>query len=431
MGWVRRAAPYIHAFGERTFVIGIGGEVLEGDAAKRLAHDCNLLAALEIRLVLVPGARPRIERELARQGLTPVYHRGLRVTDAPALECVKQAMGALRIDIEALFSQGLPNTPMAGSQVRVSSGNFITAKPVGVYDGVDYQFTGTVRRIDVEALNAALDSSDIVLVMPHGHSPSGEVFNLCMEEVAEACASALKAEKLVYLCDAPGLVDERGKLVPEVTAEQAEVCLAGARGISEDLGLYLPYAIRAVKNGVHRAHLIDRDLDGGLLLEFFTPEGVGTVVTREPLARVREAVAEDLGAIVGLIQPLEEDGTLVRRGREVLERELDKFSVLEHDGVVAGCAALYAFGEEGTAELACVAVMPDYRRRGLGALILDHMEWRARAAGLKTLFVLTTRTEHWFLERGFVLSDIKSLPRAKRDYYNLQRRSKVFRKTLS
>ncbi len=430
VSWFRQAAPYIHAFRGRTFVIGFGGEIAQGSRAQALAQDCNLLAALGIRLVLVHGARPQIEAELVRRTLKARYHKGLRITDAAALECVKAAMGVTRLEIEALLSQGLPNTPMAGAYMRVTGGNFITAKPVGVVDGVDYQFTGAVRKIVADEISADLDQQNVVLISPIGVSPAGEIFNLSMEEVAESVATALQAEKLIFLCDAPGVTDKQGKLIEAITADEAELLLRRPKRLTEDLGLYLPCCIRATRAGVKRAHLIDRDGDGGLLLELFTHEGFGTMVTRNPLARLREATIDDVAAIVGLIAPLEADGTLVRRGRERLEMEIGRFSVLDHDGVVLGCAALYPFSKERSAELACLAVNPEFRRAGLGEQLLHYMEARARKIGFKRLFVLTTRTAHWFIERGFAESGIDSLPGEKRELYNWQRRSKVLGKTL-
>lgn len=430
VAWVRSAAPYVHSFRGKTFVLGFDGEVAAGDLLERLCYDCNLLAALGVRLVLVHGARPRIEEELTRRGLESRYHNGLRVTDAEALEGVKAAMGSTRIEIEARLSQGLPNTPMAGAWMRVTGGNFITARPIGVVDGVDFQFTGSVRKVVAEEISADLDQQNVVLISPLGVSPAGEIFNLAMEEVAEAVAVALKAEKLIYLIDAPGLLDQQGRLIEAITAEQAEKMFQNKVGLTEDLHLFLPYAIHAVRNGVGRSHLIDRDQDGGLLLEFFTRKGVGTMVTRDPLHRLRQATGEDVGALLSLIAPLEADGTLVRRGRELLESEIDRFIVVEHDGVLIGCAALYPFEDEQAGELACLVVPPEYRRAGLGERMLNHIEQSAHEKGLEHLFVLTTRTEHWFRERGFLEVSPDKLPKRKRDLYNYQRRSKVLMKTL-
>ncbi len=428
--WVRAAAPYFHTFRGKTFVIAFGGEVAQGELMQDLAHDCNLLAALGVRLVLVHGARPQIEDELARRGLASRYHNNLRVTDADALDCVKAAVGVTRINLEAALSQGLPNTPMAGAFMRITGGNFVTARPLGVVDGVDFQYTGTVRRVIAEEIQADLDQQNVVLISNLGVSPSGEIFNLAMEEVAETVAVAQRAEKLIYLCDAPGLLDDEGRLISAITAAEAERKLQAGIGLTEDLHLFLPRAINAVRRGVARAHLIDRDKDGNLLLEFFTRQGVGTMVSREPLHRLRQATIDDVATLLQLLAPLEADGTLVRRGRELIEMEVDRFTLAEHDGVIVGCAALYPFPEDGMAEMACLAVTGDFRRAGLGERLMQHICDRARQAGLRELFVLTTRTEHWFRERGFHEASPDTLPARKRDLYNFQRRSKVFVKTL-
>ena len=428
--WVRGVAPYFHAFRGKTFVIAFGGEVAQGELMEDLCHDCNLLAALGVRLVLVHGSRPQIEAEMARRGLESHYYKGLRITDEVALECVKAAVGVTRIEIEARLSQGLPNTPMAGAFMRVTGGNFITARPIGVVDGIDFQFTGTVRRVIADEIEADLDQQNVVLISNIGVSPAGEIFNLAMEEVAEQVAIALKAEKLIYLCDAPGLLDSQGRLIEAITAEEAERKFEAGVGLTEDLHLFLPRAIKAVRHGVTRAHLIDRDKDGGLLLEFFTRQGVGTMVARDPLHRLRQGTVEDVGSLLQLLAPLEADGTLVRRGRELIEMEIGRFTLVEHDGVVVGCAALYPFPEDGMAEMACLVVNAEYRRAGLGERLLQHISEEARAKGFKELFVLTTRTQHWFRERGFREVSPDQLPERKRDLYNFQRRSKVFLKAL-
>ncbi len=434
VAWVRQAAPYIHAFRGRAFVIAFGGEVLEAGAAQALIHDIALLDSMGIQLVLVHGARPQIDAEMRRRGLEPRFHKGLRITDAPALECVKRAMGVTRIEIEALLSQGLPNTPLAGAFLRVTGGNFISAKPVGVEDGVDFQFTGAVRKVVAEEIRADLAQENVVLITPIAASPSGELFNLAWEEVAEAVAVAIKADKLVFLCDAPGLVDEKGARLPALTVEEAQSLLDQRVKQSAEIARVLPGAIRACKSGVGRVHFLDRNLDGAMLLEFFTRDGVGTVMTRAPLARLREATYDDVGAVLNLIAPLEADGTLVKRGRERIEREIGHFSLLDHDGVVVGCAALYPLprsrGEVATAELACLAVMPEYRRAGYGDQLRQHIEARARAAKIKRLCVLTTRTAHWFVERGYSEVGLEVLPKARRGLYNYQRRSKVLMKAL-
>lgn len=431
VAWVRQAAPYIHAFRGRTFVVAFGGEVLDSGAAQALIHDIALLDAMGIRLVLVHGARPQIDAEMKSRGLTPRFHKGLRVTDGEALECVKRAMGVTRIEIEALLSQGLPNTPMAGAFLRVTGGNFITARPVGVVDGVDFQYTGAVRKVIAEEIQGDLAQENVVLITPIGASPTGEIFNLAWEEVAEAVAVAVKADKLIYLCAASGLADRKGALIDALTADEAEKLIAKhMKQQAPDIVRVLPSAVRACRAGVGRVHFLDARADGAMLMEFFTRDGVGTVLTHAPLARLRDATIDDVGAVLALIEPLEADGTLVKRGRERLEMEITRFSVVEHDGVVVGCAALYPFSTEKAAELACLAVTPDFRRSGYGDQLREHIEARARKLKLKRLFVLTTRTAHWFIERGFVEQGLEALPATRRELYNFQRRSKVLIKPL-
>jgi len=434
VAWVRQAAPYIHAFRGKTFVIAFGGEVLaDGDGRQRaqaLIHDIALLDSMGIRLVLVHGARPQIDAEMHGRGLKPRFHKGLRVTDADALECVKRAMGVTRIEIEALLSQGLPNTPLAGGFLRVTGGNFITARPVGVVDGVDFQYTGAVRKVIAEEIQADLDQENVVLVTPIGASPSGEIFNLAWEDVAEAVAVAVEADKLIFLSDAPGLVDKKGALIDALTAEEAEAMVKRRVKQAPEVERVLPRALRACHAGVGRVHFLDRKADGAMLMEFFTRDGIGTVMTRAPLAVLRQATNEDVAGVLAVIAPLEADGTLVRRGRELIEMEIRNFSVVEHDGVIVGCAALYQYSKDKAAELACLAVVPEFRRAGYGDQLRRHIEARAKKLKLKRLFVLTTRTAHWFVERGFAECGVEDLPGQKREIYNLQRRSKVFSKSL-
>jgi amino-acid N-acetyltransferase len=380
-------------------------------------------------LVLVHGARPQIEEELIEKGIKSALHGGYRVTDAQTLDCVIDAVGSVYLEIDALLSQGLPDTPMANSTIRVIAGNFITAKPLGVLDGVDMQYAGSVRKIDAEGIRAQLGIGNIVILSSLGASPTGEIFNLAMEEVAEATATAIAADKLIFLTDSQGVTDIDGKLLDEMTADTAERLITIGDWLSPDIKRYLPCAVRASRSGVGRVHLIGYNEDGTLLRELFSRDGVGTIITRESLELLRDARPDDISGLVALIAPLEEDGSLVRRSRELLEREINRFSMVEHDGLIVGCAALYPYGDD-QAELACVAVHPNYRRWGYGEQLLKHVETRARALGIKRLFVLTTVTPHWFKERGFVEQSIDQLPAEKRLLYNLQRRSKVFVKTL-
>jgi amino-acid N-acetyltransferase len=430
VNWFRSVAPYINAFRGKTFVVAFGGEVVADGKFVELTHDFNLLAALGIRLVLVHGARPQIEQRLEQENIEGRYHHGIRLTDAATMQCVKEAVGRVRVEIEALLSVGLANSPMANADIRVAGGNFITAQPIGVIHGVDLAHTGCVRKVDIAALKDRMEFGEVVLLSPLGYSPTGEVFNLTLEDVATATAIALDADKLIFLMDTDGVQDKSGSLLKELTVAEANKILSGKRKLPDDVGLFLPCAVRACEGGVARTHLVSRHTDGALLQELFSDEGIGTMVVESTLSTLRDATIEDVGGILQLLKPLEDEGILVKRSRELLEREIGRFVVLEHGHRIVGCAALYPFADEKAAELACLAVQPSYRNHGYGDVLLKHIAARAQAMKLHKLFVLTTRTAHWFIERGFKEVDVEQLPAQKKMLYNFQRRSKVFVRSL-
>jgi len=427
--WFRAATPYIHQWGGATFVIGFGGEVLAEGEFQQLTHDINVLVSLDVRVVLVHGTRPQIEEQMRQHGVTPRYEGARRVTDDRALACVKEANGIVRVEMEALLSMELANSPMWGADIRVSSGNFVTAKPVGVVNGVDFQHTGEVRRIDAEGIRKRLDDHEVVLLSPIGFSPTGDVFNCTLEDVATQTAIALGADKLIFLIENAGALDARGRLVSQLTVKQAREMIE-ASTLSGDARVYMPHTIRACEQGVKRSHLISRKVDGGLLIELFTHHGIGTMIVPEIPETIRPAGREDIPGILQILEPLEQQGVLVRRTSEELERDIDHFFVIEADGNILGSAAIYPFPEGATAELAALAVNPFYRDGGRGERLLAFAESQAKSSGMKSLFVLSTQTTHWFLERGFTEADVSTLPERRRSSYNPDRRSKVFIKEL-
>ncbi len=427
--WFREVAPYVHDFRGKTFVIAFGGELVNDGVLNNLIQDLSLLSALGVRLVLAHGSRPQVNEQLKLKGYNMQFGRGIEPTTAEALECAKEAAGEIRLDIEAAFSQGLPNTPMSHAQIRVISGNFVTARPIGVIDGVDYKHAGAVRKMDIDAIKSIINQGAIVLLSPLGFSPTGEAFNLAMEDLATSAAISLRAEKLIFLTQDRAIFHDDGSVDTELAREEADSLLADGK-LDEDTAFFLTYASRAVKRGVARAHLVPFTLDGSVLLEIFTHDGVGTMIVEDTLDDLRPATVDDVGAIVRLIEPLEADGTLVPRGRAVIERDVEKFTVLEHDGIIYGCVAVMPYPEDQMAEMACLIVQSEWQGVGEGELLLRHAETRARAAGAKRLFVLTTRTSHWFMKRGFVQGGISDLPKERQSHYNRSRNSHIFIKKL-
>ncbi|MBM3397425.1 MAG: amino-acid N-acetyltransferase [Betaproteobacteria bacterium] len=438
--WFRSVAPYIHMHRGKTFVVGIAGEAIAAGKLQNLAQDLALIQSMGVRIVLVHGFRPQVNEQLAAKGHTPKYSHGIRITDSVALDCAQEAAGQLRYEIEAAFSQGLPNTPMAGSTVRVISGNFITARPVGIVDGVDFMHSGLVRKVDVDGIMRTLDMGAMVLLSPFGFSPTGEAFNLTMEEVATSVATELQADKLIFLTEIPGIRVHPHEPASDDNPIDTELPLATARQIlaaspnptqPTDLAFYLQHCVKACEEGVERSHILSFAVDGALLLEIYVHDGIGTMVVDEKLEELREATADDVGGILQLIEPFEKDGTLVKRDRTEIERDIDHYTIIDHDGVIFACAALYPYPEAKTAEMAALTVSPQAQGQGDGEKVLKRVEQRARAMGLKSIFVLTTRTKHWFLKRGFAQVDPDWLPEARKRKYNWDRKSLVLVKKLS
>lgn len=428
--WLRSVAPYVHLHRGRTFVISFAGEaVADKTLLNRLVMDLSLMASMGIRLVIVPGSRPQIEELMRLRHLQGHFYKGTRITEPEVMECVKEACGQTRFEVEAAFCQGLPNTPMQHSRIKVISGNFVIARPLGVVDGVDYQHTGVVRKVDSDNIRDQLSRGNIVLVSPFGYSPTGEAFNITTEDVATAIATAIGADKLILTVKVAGVRRADNTLISELTRAQAER-LIQEHALDDEDTYNVGFALRALKAGVDRVHIVPYALDGAIMAELFTHDGVGTLLAEEDMDSIREAQPDDVGGILQLLEPYETEGTLVKRPREKIEREIAHFTVLEHDGIIYGCAALYPYPEAKIGEMAAVAVHPDFQGAGDGDRLLRRIEQRAREMGLTRIFVLTTRTAHWFIKRGFVAASVENLPLEKQKLYNWKRRSQIFIKHL-
>ncbi|MFA5923115.1 MAG: amino-acid N-acetyltransferase [Methylococcaceae bacterium] len=430
VSWFRDSSPYIHAHRNKTFVISFGGEAVLADDFDHHVHDFALLSSLGIRLVLVHGIRPQIDQCLNKLNAPALFHNNLRITDDLALQCVKEAAGLVRVEIEALLSMGLANSPMAGSELKVASGNFIIAKPIGVIDGIDYCHTGEVRRIDSTAIHQQLDQNNVVLISPIGYSPSGEIFNLSAEQVATAVSIALKAEKLILLTEQSCCNPDNGEQIRQMTTDEGAAFLQQHQDIGDTISLPLKAAIQSCRAGIERVHLINRLIDGALLLELFSRDGIGTLISSTPFEELRPATLNDIGGILELIKPLEQQGILAKRSREKIEMEIADYIVIERDGLIIGCTALHPNEQGHFGAIACLAVHPDYRGSTRGNRMLDYVYRKSRKLALKRLFVLSTQTMHWFIERGFLSSDINSLPAPLKALYNPQRNSKILCKDI-
>lgn len=424
----RQSAPYVNAHRGKTFVVMLGGEAMSQPGFRSIINDIALLNSLGIKIVLVYGARPQINQALEQHGLLAQYHNRIRVTDDDSFRLIKQVAGALQLDITARLSMSLSNTPMHNAQINVVSGNFVIAQPLGVDEGIDYHHSGRVRRIDVAGIRRQLDQNCIVLMGPVAASVTGESFNLTAEEIATQVAIKLRADKMIGFTDIGGIVDNDGEIIAELMPNDAEQIMQEMEqqpGACTATLAFLHAAISASRCGIPRCHLVSNSMNGALLQELFSRDGIGTQIVTEAAERLRGATINDIGGILDLIRPLEQQGLLVRRSREQLEMEIDQFVLIERDGLVIGCAALYPFPEENVGEFACLAVHPNYRDADRGTLLLKNIIQLARQRKYNTLFALTTRSIHWFLEHGFELKAVEDLPAKKQQLYNYQRRSKI------
>lgn len=421
--WFRHSLPYINTHRNKTFVIMFGGQALDDPSFTSLIHDIALLHSLGIRLVLVHGARVQIDRALATLNINSTFHHNVRITPPDVMPHIVATVGAVRFAIEAQFSKGLANTPLFGAKISTISGNFISAKPYGVRDGVDYQLTGEVRRIDTSAIIKNLEQNHIVLLGSVGFSATGEMFNLESFDVATHVAIALNADKLILLDETLGVSDTAGNLIREMTVDDAHSYLQSKDNIA------LRNALTACQQGVARVHLLSYQADGALLKELFSTDGFGTMVSQNPYDTIRHATTDDIVGIIKLIQPLEQQGILIPRSRERLEEEIEYFCVIERDGKILGCACLYDLGD-GSGEIASIAIDPAYRRGSRGVDLLNFIENQAKAQNMTRLFALTTRTLHWFIEQGFSQTTPDTLPPDRHKKWHNGRNSKVLVKYL-
>jgi len=424
--WFRGAAPYIKAHRKKTFVVMVSDEVIYSDRFIGLVHDIALLKHLGIKLVILHGSRSSIDSHLANNNQQSSFHQNIRITDNETLPYIVQAINAVRTHFESQLSMGLPNTPMSGSEITLASGNFVTGMPLGVIDGVDMQHSGKVRFIKHQAINELLDLNHVVLLSNLGYSRTGEVFNLPTEELAAEVAAALRADKLIYLHHGAQNSEQQGITLSTSDCER----LLQQADTDDDRKNLLRQAIQAIRAQVKRVHFIDQRVDGGLLLELFTRDGYGTMVTNLFYEGSRSATIDDIGGIVSLIEPLEQSGILVTRSREQMELQIRHFQVIEKDGMIIACIACIPDDDNKVCEVACLAVHPDYQRAGLASQLLAIAEQRSRKMGIKQLYTLTTRTSHWFIEHGFKQDEQFELPSARRDSYNPERGSKILLKSL-
>ncbi|CBJ29066.1 Amino-acid N-acetyltransferase [Ectocarpus siliculosus] len=452
----RGCAPYIRAHLGAIMVIHMGGEVVEDPNFTSIMDDLGLLRLLGARLVIVTGARPQMSTLLQQAGIKEEFRDDLRVTSKEALKVIKAAAGFVRIEVESALSRGARGG--AAGDFHVAGGNFFSAQPVGVRDGVDYGCTGEVRKVEADRIRAQLNEGGVVHLTCIGYSGSGEVFNVNSVDLAAKCAASVGASKLIYIAD--GYLEDAttGEIINSMRLSEArsllsryekkksnngeavaagsgagamaavdvekdsppaEVEMAGGvaadkeaavgggsagdvHGVEQRLMRLTEKAVMALTQGVSRAHVVP-PTSGALLQELYTRDGAGLLISRDMI--------------------------LVPRTPEQLEADINEFFVITRDETVLGVAFFKRYGQD-HAEVGCLAIHRDYRKRGWGEAMLSYLERVALASSVKHLFVLSTVTMQWFVERGFRESQVSDLPPERRESYNWERMSKIYHKTL-
>ena len=411
--WFRACTPYIRSHQGKTFVITLPPECLESDNIRNIVHDLALLHVLGVRIAIIFGGSATTER----------------VINDVKLQEIQKRTNQVRSQIELLFSAGIPESNLRERHIPIVSGNLVTAKPIGVIDGIDYVRAGKVRNIHAHQITSLLNGMNLVLIPPIGLSAAGAAYYLDGYHLAVEVAVALAADKLIILDANAQIKDGEGNGLSDIRIEILET-LISSKGTAHNNDSILRCLLESAQRGVPRTHAISYLQDGALLQELFTPDGVGTQISEDDYRTIRQANVTDMAAIVELIRPFEQNGSIVSRSKDQLENEIDSYWVAELDGLIIGCAAMYEF-EDGYFELGCLVTAESYRSKALGRRLLLAVEQSAREANAVSLFALTTQATEWFIENGFAIGEIDDLPSTRVKSYDAQRNSKVLLKSLS
>jgi len=431
---LREILRYVPRFRDRLFVIAIDGAVVEDENFRNVLLDLALLKSLRIGVVLVHGALHQILKlaDLTKQ--QPSNLDGSGITDDATLQLALFASSRVAYELV----EGLDAADLHGV-----SGSFLVAHPAGILGGVDHQWTGKIERVQTGLIQSLVGQDMVPVVSPVGADGEGRTYRLNSDHVAVEVAAALKAAKLIFLSTLPGVAltsraTEKATgsvegLLRSLSLEEAEAVLAGHRSdIAPELASKLEQAVRAVKLGVPRVHLIDGRVSEGLLAEVFSNLGVGTMVHANEYQAIRKAAKKDGRAILNLIAQGVANDELVRRSRAEIERTAEDFFVFEVDKLPVACAAVHLHPTEGKAELACVCVDPRFENRGIGRKMIEYGETLARQAGMREMFLLSTQAFNYFQQKGgFSQGSPADLPASRREKYDKSgRRSLVLVKRL-
>ncbi len=424
---IREVFYYQSRFDGKTMVLKIDYPILNEPHFGQLMKDLAMLRSTGIEIILIPGATEWIDAVLKEYDIESEYRNGVRVATVDSIPFIRMA---------AFDVANRMMTALTANKANSVIGNFTRARGLGVIDGFDFQHTGVVEKILVEPLQQILDQGMIPIFPCIGWNAAGKSYNLSANEIALAVCDALKAEKLFFVTNSDGFVSNRFDLPEGVVKTSdgrvARLSLEEAKEVlelnpdREDNDLkYLELALKACKKGTERAHIVDGRLEGSILREIFSNLGIGTLIFGSEYESIKPMQSNDLSDVLRLMQPLVEQGNLIKRTEEDITNSIGDYVVYEIDGVVHACAALHIF-DDGQAEIAAIATNPTYSHLNMGRKIINFLIDKARKTGLKRVFVLTTKTFDWFEQIGFRETSLETLPEKKRSTYDVKRRSLIF-----
>lgn len=410
---LREAAPYIRAYSQKKVAVLLNSPSFTDEHLNDIAQDIALLYSLNIQPVVIVNPHMLVDSHFSDGTLS-----NEQLTKIQAI-CNKVSS-----DLTAKLSVGLINSCVSPTNIPAISGNFVVARPKGIINGQDLQHNGSIRKVKHKSICDLLERQFIVMITPFGFSPSGETYYVDPFELTLEVAQAIEVEKIVVLGES--LFHHKSG---EIMREWRPSLELAPESLTPYQTKLVQFSTQALLSGIQRIHILLASEPGALIQELFTRDGCGTMATLELYEQIRVAMPDDASGVFELIEPLEQKGILVKRPREQIEAEINHFTVIERDHSIISCCSLYPYSD-GFAELACFVVSPKYRGRKKGDALLDHMVRKATNEGITKLFVLTTQTADWFVERGFKKASLEDLPMEKRELYNIQRNSKIFIKDL-
>lgn len=432
---IRDVIRYIKRFKNATVVIYLDDDIIDSPLFVSHIRDIALIHQAGLRVILVPGARRKIDEYLSKNGISWTYENGIRITPAEAMPLIKNA---------AFDAANVVMTSLAGENLTAVIGNWVRARGKGVLGGVDFATAGEIDKLDDNTIKTILDSGFIPIFPCIGWSLNGKPYNISSAQLASQIATHLQADKLFFLLPDAEL-SAKNFTIPKELGLSPEGCVPAMN--IEELDEFLEVnnlqtndsekkiismlnlAKKSVESGVTRVHILNGSIEGTLPCEIFSDLGSGTMIYKSNYGKFRAMRREDISAVLSLIRPFVSKEILLPRSEQQMEAEYNDFIVYELDGAVRACAALHIY-DRTQAEIAALAVDETCAHIGIGPKMIEYLIEKAKTVSIESVFILTTQTADWFEKQGFVADSIDTLPERRRKKWNPKRGSKLFRLNL-